>query len=192
MATVTTAFRAPPDVLAAAEARERLEHFLRAHRVARAQRERLMPALLAAAAERHAHAPESTRAACAIDEATLAIDAWIERIVDDEASESPARHAAHGIAALHLADVPGRWPEAFLAPGEPPAELADALQTAYLEAGPHVALSSMVPRKIELGVVSEVADRTWATFDKWPVLRGLVLWLLFGALLVAAFWLVRF
>jgi hypothetical protein len=37
-----------------------------------------------------------------------------------------------------------------------------------------------------------VAHETWRTFDTWPLLRSLTTWLLFGLLLVAVFYVVRF
>jgi hypothetical protein len=192
MDAVMTPTRSEPNGFAVANARERLDQFLHAHRVSATQRARLVPELLAAAERRHTADPTVSLGASAIDEAIRHIDQWIARLVSQNERETPARRAAHALAAVHLADVPRRWPEAFLAPDEPPAELVEALRAAYLEAAPDVALSSMVPRPITLGVVSDVADRTWRTFDKWPVLRGLVMWTLFGALLLAAFWLVRF
>jgi hypothetical protein len=52
--------------------------------------------------------------------------------------------------------------------------------------------SSMTPQPLDLGPVSEVADGTWRTFDKWPFLRGITIWVLFLSLLCAVFYVVRF
>ena len=179
-------------MVAPVEARNRVDNYLRAYRVPAERRERLVPLIVEAAMRRHASYPQEDLGALAIDEATSLIDAWISQLVSSDESENPARRLAHGRAALHLAGVPQRWPHEFLASAEPPAVLVDRLRTAYLDAGPDVELANMVPRPMELGLISNVADTTWKTFDKWPVLRGLFLWSLFGALLVAAFYLVRF
>lgn len=177
----------PPDEVFA-----RVDNYLRAYRVPAARRAQLVPLIVDAAARRHAAAPAGDLSSCAIDEAQKLVNAWIDQLVPHDDLENPARRLAHGRAALHLAGVPERWPGDFLASSEPPAILVDRLRSAYLEAGPDLEFSSMVPRPIELGIVSEVADSTWKTFDKWPVLRGLFLWGIFGALLVSAFYLVRF
>jgi hypothetical protein len=50
----------------------------------------------------------------------------------------------------------------------------------------------MTPRDIDLGLVSEVADTTWRSFDKWPFLRGVATWLIYLGALAAAFYAVRY
>ena len=90
-----------------------------------------------------------------------------------------------------LAQAPARWPDCFLHPSPPP-ELTAAVQTVVLETKRPLRQTGMTPQPIDLGPVSEVADETWKTFDKWPVLRGLSVWLLFALLLAAVFYVVRF
>lgn len=192
MDAVTQVTRESATELSAAEAAERVENYLRAFRVPAARRAELVPAILEAAERRHAETPEADLTALAMDEAMALIDAWIDRFVPHEKHEGPARRLAHGRAALHLAALPQRWPGQFLAGTEPPAVLIERLRAAYLEAAPEVELGNMVPRPMDLGLMSEMADSTWRTFDKWPVLRGLLLWGLFVGLLAAAFYLVRF
>jgi hypothetical protein len=57
---------------------------------------------------------------------------------------------------------------------------------------PPLRQTSMLPQPLDLGPVSEVADETWRTFDKWPFLRGITIWVLFLLLLSAVFYVVRF
>jgi hypothetical protein len=50
----------------------------------------------------------------------------------------------------------------------------------------------MTPREIDLGPISDAADETWRTFAKWPLLRGIVTWLVILGLGGVAFYLTRF
>jgi hypothetical protein len=190
MAAVSTS--ASPWVQTHPETAQRVDDFLRAHRVTPEHRAELLPAILEAADRKKAANPGQDFTTLAIGEAEALIESWIERLVSVRGDEPASRRVAHGLAAVHIAGLPKSWPAYFLDKGEPPPELVERLRAAYLEAGPGVELSNMVPRPIELGVVSTVADGTWRTFDKWPFLRGLVVWGLFLSLLGTAFYLVRF
>jgi hypothetical protein len=66
------------------------------------------------------------------------------------------------------------------------------VRATYLAAGPDLDFASMVPRPIDLGIVRNIADETWKTFTKWPVLRGAFISTLFLTLLGTVFYLVRF
>ena len=87
--------------------------------------------------------------------------------------------------------MPESRPEAFLDPSDVPPDLAERIRSTYLAAGPDLEFSNMAPRPIDLGPVSSVADETWRTFARWPVLRIAVLWALVGALLGLSFYLTR-
>ncbi|HWA28753.1 MAG TPA: hypothetical protein VG734_24090 [Lacunisphaera sp.] len=128
---------------------------------------------------------------CPIEELQGRLDAWATRLVPPEPSESAQQHAARGRAQLLLARVPGRWPAQFLDPSPPP-ELAEAVQAEALRPRRPMRPASMAPQDLDLGPVSDVAQETWRTFDKWPVLRGITLWLLFSLLLLSVFYVVRF
>jgi len=104
------------------------------------------------------------------------------------------RRFARGRASLFFAGWAERKPTAFLSADSesvPSDELATLRET-YLEAGPDFEFASMVPRPMDLGVVSSVADETWRTFSKWPLLRGVTVCALFMCLFGTAFYLVRF
>lgn len=173
------------------EARERVFGYLAAHRVASPAREELAEQILLMARDRAAAEPGWDPVELALDSAMQLIDGWIEHIVGNEAGESPDRRFAHERAVVHLAQLPRRWPGYFLSSREVPAEMAEHLRTTYVAAGPDLEFSSMAPRPIDLGPVSDVADTTWRTFDKWPLLRGLATWALYLALLALAFYAVR-
>lgn len=73
-----------------------------------------------------------------------------------------------------------------------PAGLPEALARVSLEPTPDLRPTAMAPQTLDLGPISEVADETWRTFDKWPVLRGVAVWTLFFLLLAAALVMVRY
>jgi hypothetical protein len=60
-----------------------------------------------------------------------------------------------------------------------------------MRAGPDLAVSSMVPRPIDLGPITEAAGETLERLSQWPIVRVLVLWLLFAGALAASFYLTR-
>jgi hypothetical protein len=57
------------------------------------------------------------------------------------------------------------------------------MRAAYIEAGPELELTRMVPRPLDFGPIANVADEAWKTFARWPVLRAVVGWALFVGLL---------
>jgi hypothetical protein len=86
-----------------------------------------------------------------------------------------------------ICDGPQKWPYAFLDTKSIPDDFARAMRASSMEAGPDMRISSMVPRPIDLGAISEAAGETLETFEKWPILRTLVLWAIFLATLIAIF-----
>lgn len=175
------------------EAYERVENYFRAYRITnRVLLHELTARVLRVAAELHAREPERPPAILAAEEAVRQMESWIERQLGVDDSESLAGRHARGRAGLYLADVPHRAPECFLDYRAVPPAVQEDLRATYLQAGPDLEFANMGPRPIDLGPISGMADGTWRTFDKWPVLRGLVLWGLFVGLLVVAFLTVRF
>jgi hypothetical protein len=65
------------------------------------------------------------------------------------------------------------------------------MQQCSIEAGPDLAVSSMVPRPIDLGLIPEAAGDTIERFERWPLLRALLLWMLFAAALAGIFFATR-
>lgn len=171
-------------------AARRAADYLRAHGLPAPAAERLAAGFASVAAQR-AGPPGADPAAGPIDAARAAVDAWAAALVEAEPGESLARRSARGRARALLAGVPERWPDRFAA-GDPPPEMHDALAAVRLWPTPELAQATMTPGELDLGPVSAVADETWHTFDKWPVLRSLALWTLFLLLLVLVFFTVRF
>lgn len=120
------------------------------------------------------------------------LDHWAATYGTTYRDESLAMRAARGRARIFLAGVPQRWPAAFLSPVLPLAARS-AISSVPLHATPDLRdTTSMLPQPLDLGPVSDVAEGTWRTFDKWPVLRALTIWLLFFGLLAAVLYTLRF
>lgn len=182
----------PTETVDWTEARERVRGYLRAHGVPASAIESLSEQVLQFARERHAAQPDLPPVELAADAAILLIEGWIQHIVGLNENEGPGRRLAHERAAVHLAQIPQRWAQHFLTEQDPPEELVRELRATYTDAGPDLVFSNMAPRPIDLGPVSEVADTTWRTFDKWPFLRGVATWALYIGALALAFYAVRF
>jgi hypothetical protein len=175
-----------------AEAHTRVRAYFRSHGVAPARAEELAGQVVRFARERRASVPDRTPVEVAGDAAMLLIDGWIQTLVGTDPAEAPDRRFAHERAAVHLAGLPARWPEHFLADTPAPEAMRAELRRTWVESGPDLEFTPMVPRPIDLGPVSDVADTTWRTFDQWPFLRGVATWLLYLGALAAAFYAVRF
>lgn len=154
----------------------------------------LPPAPSAALARTHArdvvarHLPPEAALAAVQDW----LDRWAAPYGTTIRGQSHDQRAARGRARIFLAGLPVRWPAAFLSPVLPLAARA-AISALPLHATPDLRETTrMVPQPLDLGPVSEVAEGTWRTFDKWPVLRGVTIWLLFFALLAAVLYTVRY
>jgi hypothetical protein len=168
----------------------RVEEYLRAHRVHnRLHQVRLIQRVLERAAARHAADPSVEPTVFAAEEMEAAMDAWFAEILREQGRPNE-RVAVDGRVALLLSDALQKWPYAFLEEAVPP-EFGQALRESSMQAGPDMAVSSMVPRPIELGRISEAAGETLERFERWPILRTLILWVMFLAALVILFRLTR-
>jgi hypothetical protein len=176
------------------EAFSRVESYLRAHQIeSRLVLNRLafeiISAARSAALRPGASANQNQDAvALAMREAERRTMAWFRDVLGDAVDPDDERLGTRGRIALVLADVPARWPAHFLAATPPPAELIEAMRAAYIEAGPEMELTRMVPRPMDFGPIANVADEAWKTFARWPLLRAMIGWLLFIGLLAALWW----
>ena len=170
------------------EAFLRVESYLRAHQI----ESRLVLNRLAVEIVRAARVAAESPAAAGQDPVSLAMGEaerrtteWFARVLGDAADPDDERLGTRGRIALVMADVPARWPQHFLAATPPPVELVEAMRAAYIEAGPELELTRMVPRPLDFGPIANVADEAWNTFARWPILRAVFGWLLFVGLLAA-------
>ncbi|HSY54756.1 MAG TPA: hypothetical protein VK785_09930 [Opitutaceae bacterium] len=157
----------------------RVEDYLRAHRIHnRLHQSRIIEKILERAARRHAQHPALEPTTIAAEETEAMIDAWFGEVFGQR-GQPHDRIAIDGRLALLLSDGPQKWPYAFLDDDHIPDDFAQAMQSSFMQAGPDLAVSSMVPRSIEFGAISEVAGETLERIEKWPLLRALFLWVLF-------------
>jgi hypothetical protein len=169
----------------------RVEDYLRAHRIHnRLHQSRLIQRILERAALRHAQHPALDPTMVAAEEAEELMDTWFARVLDAE-GQPHDRLAVEGRVALMLCDGPERWPYAFLEDKSLPADFVEAMRGSNLVAGPDLAVSSMVPRPIDLGPITEAAGETLERFEKWPAVRNVFLWLMFASALAGIFYLTR-
>ena len=169
----------------------RVEDYLRAHRIHnRLHQSRLIQTILERAARRHEVRPALEPTTLAAEEAEALMDSWFEEILGDKGQQHD-RIAIGGRVALLLSDGPQKWPYAFLDTENVPADFKRSMQQSSMEAGPDMAVSSMVPRPIDLGAISEAAGETLETFERWPILRTLLLWIFFLTSLGLVFYATR-
>lgn len=169
----------------------RVEDYLRAHRIHnRLHQSRLIQNILERAAARHAAQPTLDPTIVAAEETEALMDSWFGKVLAKE-SAPHERIAIEGRLALLLSDGSQKWPYAFLDEQNIPAEFSASLRASSIQAGPNMAVSSMVPRLIDLGPITEAAGETLERFEKWPILRTLFLWMVFAAVLLGIFYVTR-
>ena len=169
----------------------RVEDYLRAHRIHnRLHQSRLIQRVLVAAARLHERNPAADPATLAIEETDRLMDRWFGELLDEK--ELPHdRIAAAGRVALLLTDGMQRWPYAFLEEKNVPADFARAIKQGSIKAGPTLTVSSMVPREIDLGTITEAAGQTLERIERLPILRVLLLWTIFAGVLTMVFFATR-
>lgn len=122
----------------------------------------------------------------AAEEMDLVLTEWFAAVL--ERIPTGVEHVLNtrGRLALLLADMPGKWQDQFLSPGPWPQAFIEAMQDAYLRAGPDFQLSQMTPRPLDLGPIT-----TLTNLGKLPVKQMVTIWIGFLALLGTIFWLTR-
>jgi hypothetical protein len=131
----------------------RVEDYLRVHRIHnRLHQSRLIRQPLERAARRHAAAPSLDPTTLAAEKTEAMMDRWFAAVL--EARNHPRdRTAVDGRVAMLLCDGPQKWPYAFLDEQQIPVDFAQAMRAGAIQAGPDMAVSSMVPRPIDLGLI---------------------------------------
>lgn len=169
----------------------RVEDYLRAHRIHnRLHQSRLIQQVLERAARRHERESARSPTVIAAEETEAMMDDWFAEMLDVR-GQPHERIAVEGRLALLLSDGPQRWPYAFLDHREIPPAFGAAMRAGVIQAGPDMAVSSMVPRPIDLGPIPEVAGETFERIERWPLLRAVLLWLVFAGALAGIFYVTR-
>jgi len=165
----------------------RVEDYLRAHRVHnRLHQSRLIQRVLIAAAHLHEKRPSLDPATLAVEETDRMMDGWFGELLGEKDLPHD-RIATEGRVALLLADGLQRWPYVFLENDKVPEEFLQAVKQGSIKAGPDLAVSSMVPREIDLGTITEAAGETLERIERLPIVRVLLLWAVFAGVLTVVF-----
>jgi hypothetical protein len=165
----------------------RVEDYLRAHRVHnRLQQSQILQRVLAQAALQHEKEPHLDPTTLAAEEIDRMMDEWFGELLGDKHLPHE-RIAVEGRVALLMCDGVERWPYAFLDLKNIPPDFAQEMKRRSMQAGPDMTVTSMVPRAIELGTLTDVAGQTFEQIEKWPILRVSLLWALFLSMLAMLF-----
>ena len=146
----------------------------------------LVQQVLDRAMRRAAKEPERAATELAAEEMDLLVTEWFAAVLERIPTGIEHVLNTRGRLALLLADMPGKWQDQFLRPGPWPQEFVDAMQDAYLRAGPDFQLSQMAPRPLDLGPIT-----TLTNLGNLPVKQMITIWVGFFAVLGAIFWLTR-
>ena len=169
----------------------RVEDYLRAHRIHnRLHQSRLILQVLERAARRHEANSALNPTALAAEEVEALMDQWFAEMLEKR-GQPHERIAVDGRLALLLCDGPQKWPYAFLDAQEIPEQFVQSMRAGAIQAGPDLTVSSMVPRPIDLGTIPEAAGETMETIERWPILRTLLLLLVFAGALTVIFYATR-
>lgn len=188
MTTRSTAFRPPQSETAWAAARERVERYLRAHRVGDvAEISRLTDDIIGIARARARPGVEPLT--LAMETLDACINEWLARLLPaPDATEASVRPTAR--LALTQGEVPARWPAHFLRESEAPAELRQTLRATPMERAPEIRFTNMAPKVIRTS--SARARLGGPANSRRPLLRWLSpLWIAvsrIGAVLTLGGW----
>jgi len=178
------------EILAWDEAYEKVENYLRAHRIqSKWVLSQVVPDILRQARSAQEESPDALPVSLASEAADFMMESWFRSIMEPEAFTSAHDVGARGRLALLLSDAPARWPHHMLKPVEElPEELLREFREAFLQAGPDLELARMVPRPIDLGSIGQLAENTFSLLASWPVFKTLGLIVVIGAMLGYGFW----
>jgi hypothetical protein len=140
--------------------------------------------VLARAMQRAPHEPQRTATELSAEEMDSVVTEWFANVLERIPTGVEHLLSTRGRLALLLADMPGRWQDQFLRDGPWPNEFVEAMQDAYLRAGPDFQLSQMTPRPLDLGPIA-----TLTKFGRVPYLKMVLTWIVFTSLLIVIFYL---
>jgi hypothetical protein len=169
------------------EAYARLADYFRALRIhSRLHRTYLILEVLRRAAQHHREFPDKSPTWAAMREARSMQQHWMRGLIGDMNIDE-GRLDVNGRMAFLMGDGPRQYPHYFLGKENLPEPMVKNMRVNIEQSGPDMEVSSMVPRPIDLGPISEFTDDTIVTFERYPVLRSLVL-LIVAALVIWGVW----
>ena len=173
------------------EAYARLADYFRSYQLHnRIRRTQLILETLRRAAAAHKTDTKKTPTAHSIEQARFMLKEWLGAIYSDM-NLNESQLEAGGRLGFHLSGGPARWPNFFLDKENLPQDMIEAMRSAVRASGPGMQVSKMTPRDIDLGRVSEVAEDTFDTLGRHPILRYSILIGIVGAVLTYLYLLFR-
>ncbi len=173
------------------EAYARLADYFRSYQLHnRIRRTQLILETLRRAADAHAKDASKTPTTHSIEQARQMLKEWLGAIYSD-LHLNEAQIEAAGRLGFHLSGGPVRWPHFFLDTKVLPADMTEAMRSAVRTSGPGMQISKMTPRDMDLGIVSDVAEDTFDTLGRHPILRYSILVTIVGGVLGYLFLLLR-
>ena len=173
------------------EAYARLADYFRSYQLHnRIRRTQLILETLRRAADCHKQDPSRTPTAHSIEQAQRMLKEWLGAIYS-EMNLNESQIEAAGRLGFHLSGGPARWPHFFLDKGNLPPDMMEAMRAAVRTSGPGMQVSKMTPRDMDLGIVSEVAEDTFDTLGRHPILRYTILISIVGGVLGYLYLLLR-
>jgi hypothetical protein len=165
------------------EAYARLADYFRSYQLHnRIRRTQLILETLRRAAAAHKLDSKRTPTAHSIEQARNMLNEWLGAIYSDM-NLNESQLEAGGRLGFHLSGGPARWPNFFLDKENLPQDMIEAMRNAVRASGPGMQVSKMTPREIDLGRVSGVAEDTFDTLGRHPILRYSILIGIIGAVL---------
>lgn len=146
--------------------------------------------ILGRVSERAADEPERLPVELAAEETDRLLVQWFRKVLDGSEVEPIDRLSARGRLALLMVQSEIPWQQLFLNDEPVPESVVAAMKTAYLRADPDFRFVEMRPRPIDLGIV-DVANRTFESMGHWKTAAQWMLWMGFGLVLSALFYLTR-
>ncbi len=143
---------------------------------------RLVIQVLRRAMRRAPNEPQLSATQIAVQELDALVTEWFGQVLNHPPTGTDHMLSTRGRLALLLADMPGKWQDQFLRPGPWPAEFVTAMRETFIRSGPDFQLSQMSPRPLDLGPIATLTNFTRLSYTKM-----ILVWLLFGAILVALF-----
>jgi hypothetical protein len=126
--------------------------------------------------------PQLSATQLAVQELDAFVTEWFTQVLQHQPTGSDHMLSTRGRLALLLADMPGKWQDQFLRPGPWPEEFVTAMRETFIRSGPDFQLSQMSPRPLDLGPIATLTNFTRLSYAKM-----ILVWLLFGATLIALF-----
>lgn len=129
----------------------------------------LVRGILWRASARHGREPGRSPRELAMEETLGEIARWTHEVLQED--EPPGVLSVHGRLGLLLADMPGRWQGAFLAPPPWPDAFVESMRKRYLSAGPSFHHLEMESQPLELNAFGSGAARWSDLLERRPLLR---------------------